>query len=724
MFSKELIKIRLTFNRYGNLALKINCVCIIMAFTLIAVSQGYAFAEKQIEVKSYFFEKTITIEFLNSGGESIKFFDFWLGNNSSFVSLRAESGWTGKITPYGVLVFTSDEPLRKDQSVKFEIKTDSTRTGINWKAIGGDGKQIQIGKETLKVPDTKPVKPEIKPSETGITPSSSFKIIPKNLRVDSKIRVIGESFGPDHTVDFFLNDEKLYSVKADKNGYFIFTSKIPHDTVVAGKVYFVVKDFQGNEIRQERFLKKPPTPDQDLKVKFKMDDFPSQIARGEKITISGTAPTSKQIISKIIGPSNSIWSEKSTVSDANGRWSFSFLTSNEFGLGQYSVTTSNLTDTISKNFQIVLAKQLKIDRLKPMFELHEPIIFNGTVLPNLNLKAYLIDTKGNEVSFIETNVSENGLVKIEYPTDSTTPLGTYFLFLFTEQESDVISVGVGKYPKNILSSKMDKTNYQIGDTAMITIIGTPSETVDLTIINSADRVKSKDMIKLGADGKIVHRIKIKDFFSDSYFVIVSKGNHRTSNNFTVGFKSGTTWLDHSFTKSSFTKGDLISFFGKTDPNISLEILLIEPHGNIVTKREFFSNNRGEFLIDNFRIPEDSSDGVWTLQTKSGLYSKNIHFQVKSKTNLFSINISDIQTSSAGVFIIMEGMNASPQQVVKIMIKSNETEKIWNLTVTPEKDGKFSVLWILPEDAGNGSYLVTAQDGTSRISQQTFKIYKN
>lgn len=703
--------------------MKIKKIYIIVVFiVLISIIsfQYIAFAEQNnVEIKSNFAENTATIEFLNTGNQPIKSFSFWLEGNSSFISFKSKASWIGKMMPQRVLVFTSNETLSEEQSIKFEIKTNDPNMEINWQAVGENGVQIQMGRETLEIPTLIPEKQEIlRASETGITSESNYRIIPKNLRPDSTIRIIGKDFGFNHTVDFFLNDKKINSLKIDKTRDFVFTHKIPSN--IYGKINFAIKDQQGNEILQEHYLQKPINKKQNVIVKFDVDNYPNQIARGEKITISGTAPPSTQVISKIIGPSNSIWSAKSTIADKNGKWHFSFFTSEDFEVGQYHIMISDLTDTISKNFQIVLSKQIKIERLKEKFEPKEPIIFNVDATPNMNLKTYFVDSMGTEVSFIESTVPESGLIKVKYPTDSSTPLGTYFLFLFTDQESDVVSVGLGEYPKNILSSKMDKTNYKIDDTATALIIGQPSETVDLAIVDSINQVKSEDKVHLGLDGKAIYKIKIKDLTSGSYSIIISKGNHRTSNNFTVGFKSGITWLDYSFTKPTFSKGEHVSLFGKTNPNIILEALLVDPNGNIVTKKEFFSKHNGKFLIDNFQIPSDGLSGKWTLQIKSGLYSKNTYFEVRS-TNQFSIRVSDIQTSPAGSFVIIEGEHTTPEQSVRITIVNNDIGKTWNLTVISAKDGKFSILWILPDDASKGSYLVNAQDASGQISQWVFTI---
>ena len=67
-------------------------------------------------------------------------------DSNNFKSFKTEKGWTGEKTPQGVIVFTSSEEVKQNESVKFGVKTDKVVSGINWKALDKNGKQIEIGK--------------------------------------------------------------------------------------------------------------------------------------------------------------------------------------------------------------------------------------------------------------------------------------------------------------------------------------------------------------------------------------------------------------------------------------------------------------------------------------------------------------------------------------------------------------------------------------------------
>ena len=48
-----------------------------------------------------------------------------------------------KKTPQGVIIFTSSEPIKPGESVKFGVKTDKAKPGINWKALDEKDKQMR-----------------------------------------------------------------------------------------------------------------------------------------------------------------------------------------------------------------------------------------------------------------------------------------------------------------------------------------------------------------------------------------------------------------------------------------------------------------------------------------------------------------------------------------------------------------------------------------------------
>src|SRR3989338_1524544 len=96
-----------------------------------AILQSNAFADTT--AKSTNFEKTTIIEFENNDDVQIKTVKMWLGKDDGvFKSFKTENNWIGAKTPQGMLVFSTETPVKSGESVKFGIKTDIANPGINW----------------------------------------------------------------------------------------------------------------------------------------------------------------------------------------------------------------------------------------------------------------------------------------------------------------------------------------------------------------------------------------------------------------------------------------------------------------------------------------------------------------------------------------------------------------------------------------------------------------
>ncbi|MCH7967484.1 MAG: biofilm-associated protein, partial [Thaumarchaeota archaeon] len=148
---------------------------IILLFSIIVITiSSNAYAE-EINVKSFAFEETTIIEFTNDSNEGINTFRIWLGSDFSFKSFKTEKGWVGEKTPLGVIIFTSSETIKPGESVKFGVKTDIVKPGINWKALDKEDNQLDTGKvlpgELPKViQNTTPTQSQIIDStDTGIS---------------------------------------------------------------------------------------------------------------------------------------------------------------------------------------------------------------------------------------------------------------------------------------------------------------------------------------------------------------------------------------------------------------------------------------------------------------------------------------------------------------------------------------------------------------------------
>ena len=107
-------------------------IVLLFSISLITIAPT-AYAE--IEVKSFALDETTIMELTNNSDEEVSTVRIWLGSGFSFQSFKTEQGWTGEKTPQGVIIFTSAEPIKSGESVKFGVKTDKVSSGINWKVL-------------------------------------------------------------------------------------------------------------------------------------------------------------------------------------------------------------------------------------------------------------------------------------------------------------------------------------------------------------------------------------------------------------------------------------------------------------------------------------------------------------------------------------------------------------------------------------------------------------
>ena len=221
---------------------------------IIIVIPSNVYAE-EVNVKSFAFEETTIIEVTNDSDESVNSFKIWLGSDFSFKSFKTEEGWVGENTPQGVIIFTSSETIKPGESVKFGVKTDKAKPGINWKTLDKEDKQTSTGiVSSEELPD---VIQNIEPKQEQSTENtdvvvvydileSNFRIVPEKPNVGSSIRVTGDKFAVSQEFDFYIGSKKIGSFETDEDGHFMTTMKIPEDQK-ADRVDFKIIDKNGGE---------------------------------------------------------------------------------------------------------------------------------------------------------------------------------------------------------------------------------------------------------------------------------------------------------------------------------------------------------------------------------------------------------------------------------------------------------------------------------------------
>ena len=182
---------------------------IFLVFSITTIPEIFG-EDKLVTAKSIGFEETTIIEFQNSvdSTNEIDTIRIWLGSDENFKSFKTERGWTGQKTPQGVIIFTASIPVQPGEIVKFGVKTDNAKPGINWKALHDTDKQIETGK-TL-VSESSSIEPDITTPTTGkgVLDSSSFRLVPEKPNVGSSMRVTGNNFGANQELDFYIGTQK------------------------------------------------------------------------------------------------------------------------------------------------------------------------------------------------------------------------------------------------------------------------------------------------------------------------------------------------------------------------------------------------------------------------------------------------------------------------------------------------------------------------------------
>ena len=400
-------------------------VVLLFSFALITIPT-LAYADK-VDVKSVALEETTIIQLTNNSDKEVETFRIWLGSGFNFESFKTEKGWVGEKTPQGVIIFTSPEVIKTGESVKFGVKTDKAKPGINWKALDKEGKQITISKVlpdelSQTTPDTDQPKQDENIEEKGasMTTESTFRIVPEKPNAGSSIRVTGDKFGASQELDFYINSEKIGSFETDKNGHFMTTMKIPANQE-AERVDFKVKDKEGEEKKVSlRIIRIEDRIVDEQNIKLTLQGMPDVVYRGDMLDIFGTGDPNSAITAKITTAEGEIINTRTAEVDSKGNWKLDekVLIPTDTPFGEYKAIVSDGREEIEINWTVESDKVIIISPNKLKTEPGEIIKFNGTALPNASIEVILEDPLGKEVFSNIIQVDESGVVEFEYMQQS------------------------------------------------------------------------------------------------------------------------------------------------------------------------------------------------------------------------------------------------------------------------------------------------------------------
>ena len=260
---------------------------------------------------------------------------------------------------------------------------------------------------------------------------------------------------------------------------------------------------------------------------------------------------------------------------------------------------------------------------------------------------------------------------------------------------------------------------------VISIIGKPSDIVKILIIGPSGNIQEKEQeIRLQEDGRGEFNLSLSGYGSGIYTAVIKKANAQSTETFSVGLQLGSGKIDINTTKIEYTLGEKILLIGETNPNVLLNVNLIDPNDNIVRKLQIPSDSVGVFSEDRLRIPTDGMAGTWKIKVFSGSNQQTAEFEVFSNlVDDMKITIEkNIKIPGFGQTFKID-IQASHKTSIIIEILDQKLELMDTLSCNTTAEFKCEVLWTIPKDALPGTYTVKAHDRISS-DQKTFEVSTN
>jgi len=597
--------------------------------------------EVDISVSAKGFENTIIMEFENGEQNTVKIktINIWLAKGNSFQVVKQELGWNSK--PYGDgqgLTFSTSEVLNPGESMKFGVVTAKKVNAINWKAI--DENQNQIGPEKTKIVEisqtpiiVESVDVEVDDvQQTGDILYGTKKFIPDNLRTGSNMRLVGNGFSSEQTLQFYLNDEFLKSTESDAQGNFITTIKIS-DSIGTGISKFKIVDELGNSQissvkineQQNRLIKEGQVIQE-----FKINNMPESVTLDNTLSISGVGHPSKPVLITIKNE-DVIETIQVVNIGVNGEWNFQKPITTDDELGDRTIIIRNDFNETSRDLSIVTSQLFTISVFTSTTDLEDVFVLTGTALPNEDLLLLIKNPDDDTIRFDVLKIDESGEIKYEFPSSGHEE-GTYILKATQNNVTQVslFTLGTTSYDRVVVY--LEKMNFKANSTSKLTILGPPSTALTLNIFDPSDNRKFTESIKTNSIGTKTFEFDLTGYSSGVYKAVVSNPTYQDTAKFSVGLSAGSGAINFSSTQTDYSPGESILIIGNTGANSLLNIFLIDPNGEIIYKGEIFTDKEGGFTTEMLGIPSNAESGIWQIQAQSGLDHKEMEITVSNNNS--------------------------------------------------------------------------------------------
>ena len=709
-----------TMNKYPKKGILLATVILFSVFLVLIPTNVHA---EEITVKSIGLDETTIITLTNESVKDVKSFRIWLGENLNFESFKTEKGWIGEKNSQGVIIFTSLETIEIGESIKFGIKTDHVNPIINWKVLDKNNIKIETGlvisgkiKEVNQNPDIESNQ-DFKNDGTGIFSESSFRIIPNNPNIGSTIRITGDQFGELQKFDFYINTQKLGDFTSDSNGQFITTMQIPKN-LEEQRVDFKIKSYDGLEKKISlRLGEEKNRISESENIKLTVEGIEKIIHRGDILNLYGSGNPGKAITIKIINTNQEIVNTRTTEVTSKGYWELSEPIGIPFDseFGRYSVVVSDGKNQILKYWNIETNKVILISPLKIMYDAGDLIKFNGTGIPNTKIELILEDSIGNEIVAENKILNDSGFINFEYQTvENDDNEGTWTLIASQEENTEFIYVGYDVYPIIPVNLKFDKENYQSVETAFISIIGEPEDIVRMLIIGPSGNIQeSEQEIQLEEDGRGKFNLSLSGYGSGIYTAVVKKANSQNTETFSVGLQTGSGNIEINTTKLNYKAGEKILLLGETNPNVLLNISLLDPNNNKIRELQIPSDNVGTFSEDRLKVPKTGLPGTWKIMISSGTNQSTTEFEVYANLlDGMKVTINeDVKIPGFGQTFKIN-IQSSHKSSIIIEIVDSKLQTIDKLNCNTTAEYKCEILWTVTQNILPGTYTVKVYDTIS------------
>jgi len=597
--------------------------------------------EVDISVSAKGFENTIIMEFENGEQNTVKIktINIWLAKGNSFQVVKQELGWNSK--PYGDgqgLTFSTSEVLNPGESMKFGVVTAKKVNAINWKVI--DENQNQIGPEKTKIVEISQTPIIVESTyvevdnvqQTGDILYGTKKFIPDNLRTGSNMRLVGNGFSSEQTLQFYLNDKFLKSTESDVQGNFITTIKIP-DSIGTGISKFKIVDELGssqissvkiNE-QQNRLIKEGQVIQE-----FKINNMPESITIDNTLSISGVGHPSKPVLITIKNE-DTIETIQVVNIGVNGEWDFQKPITADDELGDRTIIIRNDFNETSRDLSIVTGQLFTISVFTTTTDLGDVFLLTGSALPNEDLALIIKNPDDDTIRFDVLKIDESGEIKYEFPSSGHAD-GTYILKATQNNVTQVslFTLGTTSYDRVVVY--LEKMNFKANSQSVLTILGPPSTDLTLNIFDPSDNRKFTESIKTNSVGTKTFEFDLTGYSSGVYKAVVSNPTYQDTAKFSVGLSAGSGTINFSSTQTEYSPGESILIIGNTGANSLLNIFLIDPDGEIIYKGEIFTDKEGGFTTEMLGIPSNAESGIWQIQAQSGLDHKEMEITVSDNNS--------------------------------------------------------------------------------------------